>query len=134
MKHIRKFNESQNEEITLTMDDVRKLKHNLEDSFMDKYKDDTLIVTENLRAIDLWNNKSKDCLVLVYDLLHKSTGYKDQLGYAIKIGNKVEYLISIYEPRGCSINDKRGVVTAHGHEQIIKLWLDDGEFEETYTR
>jgi len=134
MKHIRKFNESQNEEITLTMDDVRKLKHNLEDSFMDKYKDDTLIVTENLRAIDLWNNKSKDCLVLVYDLLHKSTGYKDQLGYAIKIGNKVEYLISIYEPHGCSINDKRGVVTAHGHEQIIKLWLDDGEFEETYTR
>jgi len=53
MKHLRRFNESQNEEITLTMDDVRKLKHNIEDSFMDKYKDDTLIVTEDLRAIDL---------------------------------------------------------------------------------
>jgi len=135
MKHIRRFNESQNEEITLTMDDVRKLKHNLgydndPNSFMDNYgwdEGDTLTVVKGWGGSEpqKWNDKE----VLIYDL------YKEgELGYAILIDGKIEYLIGIYEPHGCSLNTKRGVVTAHGHEEIIKLWLDDGEFEETYTR
>jgi hypothetical protein len=140
MKHIRRFNESQNEEITLTMDDVRKLKHNLgagearydndPNSFMDNYgwdEGDTLTVVKGWGGSEpqKWNGKE----VLIYDL------YKEgELGYAILIDGKIEYLIGIYEPHGCSLNAKRGLVTAHGHEEIIKLWLDDGEFEETYTR
>jgi hypothetical protein len=135
MKHIRRFNESQNEEITLTMDDVRKLKHNLgyrndPNSFMDNYswdEGDTLTVVKGWGGSEpqKWNGKE----VLIYDL------YKEyELGYAILIDGKIEYLIGIYEPHGCDLNTKRGLVTAHGHEEIIKLWLDDGEFEETYTR
>ncbi len=55
MKHLKRFNESQSEEITLTMDDVRKLKHNLgdddsnPDDFMDNYgwdEDETLTVAK----------------------------------------------------------------------------------------
>jgi hypothetical protein len=142
MKHIRRFNESQNEEITLTMDDVRKLKHNLgdddnnPDSFMDNYgwdEGDTLTVVKGWRDSmppkDLpqkWDGKE----VLIYNLYHD----RSELGYAILIDGKIEYLIGIYEPHGCSLNAKRGLVTANGHEEIIKLWLDDGEFEETYTR
>ncbi len=136
MKHIRRFNESQNEEITLTMDDVRKLKHNLgydndPNSFMDNYgwdEGDTLTVVKGQGGSEpqKWNGKE----VLIYNLYHD----RSELGYAILIDGKIEYLIGIYEPHGCSLNTKRGLVTAHGHEEIIKLWLDDGEFEETYTR
>jgi hypothetical protein len=135
MKHLKKFNESQNESITLTMDDVRKLKHNLNygndpDSFMRNYgwnEDDTLTAHHNwYLAPQTWNGKE----VLIYDLYNQN----GELGYAILIDGKVEYLIGIYEPHGCDLNTKRGVVTVHGHEEIIKLWLDDGEFEETYTR
>jgi hypothetical protein len=139
MKHLKKFNESQ-DEIILTMDDVRKLKHNLgngddPDSFMSNYnfdEDDTLKSTKgwimNLiyEKPEMWNGKE----VLIYDL-YKQDG---ELGYAILIDGNIEYLIGIYEPHVCSLNTKRGVVTAHGHEEIIKLWLDDGEFEETHTR
>ena len=64
----------------------------------------------------------------------KGERYLSELGYAILIDGKVEYLIGIYEPHGASLNAKRGLITAHGHEEIIKLWLDDGEFEETHTR
>lgn len=73
-----------------------------------------------------WNGKT----IQVYDLLTD----RSDLGYAILVDGKVEYLIGIYEPHGCSVNAKRGLVTAHGHEEIIKVWLDDGEFEETRTR
>jgi hypothetical protein len=133
MIHLKKFNESQ-DEIILTMDDVRKLKHNLgdgddPDSFMGNYnfdEDDTLTAAKGYEKPKMWNGKE----VLIYDL-YKQDG---ELGYAILIDGNIEYLIGIYEPHGCSLNTKRGVVTAHGHEEIIKLWLDDGEFEETHTR
>jgi hypothetical protein len=136
MKHLKRFNESQSEEITLTMDDVRKLKHNLgdddsnPDSFMDNYgwdEDETLTVAKGYSKPQIWNGKE----VLIYDLYHSDGS---ELGYAILIDGKVEYLIGIYEPHGCDLNIKRGLVTAHGHEEIIKLWLDDGEFETTHTR
>lgn len=134
MKHLKRFNESQSEEITLTMDDVRKLKHNLNygnepDSFMRNYgwnEDDTLTAAKGYQNSETWDGKE----VLVYDLYNQG----GELGYAILIDGKVEYLIGIYEPHGCDINTKRGVVIAYGHEEIIKLWLDDGEFETTHTR
>lgn len=134
MKHIKKFNESKMEKIILTMDDVRKLKHNLNygskpDSFMDNYdldESDTLTAIKGYGESQTWNGKE----VLIYDLYKNG----EELGYAILIDGKVEYLIGIYEPHGCSLNAKRGLVTAHGHEEIIQLWLDDGEFELTYTR
>lgn len=78
---------------------------------------------------EVWDGKR----VQIYDLFAKDK-YLSELGYAILVDGKVEYLIGIYEPHGCSVNAKRGLVTAHGHEEIIKVWLDDGEFEETRTR
>jgi len=50
-----------------------------------------------------------------------------ELGFLVFKNEEPEYIISIYEPHGSSIN-KRGLVTAWGHEEIIKLWLDDGSF------
>lgn len=147
MKHLKNFNESEeSKDIAITMADVRNLKHNLgyrrkdvddKDSFLKNYswtEDQILIATPGFKKPDTWDGKK----VEIYDLYRKSDNekykYGGEIGYAILVDGKVEYLIGIYEPHGCSLNAKRGLVTAHGHEQIIKLWLDDGEFEETYTR
>jgi len=139
MIHLKKFNESSDQEITLTMNDVRGLKHNLgyrsntDDSFLKNYRwteDQLLVATPAYSKPQEWDGKQ----VQIYDLYTKSERYSSELGYAILIDGKVEYLLGIYEPHGCSLNAKRGVITAHGHEEIIKLWLDDGEFEEEHTR
>ena len=136
-----KFNESNTpEKVTITMDDVRKMKHNLGygkdkggDSFLQNYdwkEDQLLIAMPSYVKPDMWDGKE----VKIWDLYTQGGRYMSELGYAISIDGKIEYLIGIYEPHGCSLNAKRGCVTAHGHEQIIKLWLDDGDFEETHTR
>jgi len=133
MKHLKRFNESQSEEITLTMDDVRKLKHNLNygnkpDSFMSKYgweEDDTLTAIK-YGVRHSWNGKK----VLIYNLYSKY----GKLGYAILVGSKIEYLIGISKPYLCDLDYQRGVVRASGYDETgkqiaIKLWLDNGEFE-----
>lgn len=146
VKDFNSFNESNTgtkPDITITMGDVRKMKHNLGDdvddvdSFLSNYnwtEDQLLIATPGYGKPDIWDGKN----IEIYDLFGKSDNekykYGWQIGYAILVDGKVEYIIGIYEPHGCSLNAKRGLVTAHGHEQIIKVWLDDGEFEETHTR
>lgn len=57
-----------------------------------------------------------------------------ELGYLIFKNDEPVYIVSIYEPQGSNINSKRGLVTIWGHETIINLWLDDGEFNKMHTR
>lgn len=138
MKHIKKFNENfstKEGEITITMNDVRETKHNLGDgdSFLKEYswsEDQILIARPGYNKSGIWDGKE----VKIFDLVSYEESYMAEIGYAILIDGKLEYIIGIYEPHGCSLNSKRGCITAHGHEQIIKLWLDDGEFEEIHTR
>lgn len=133
----KKFNESENDKITLTMDDVRKTKHNLgwgDMDFMKNYhwEEDKLLI-----AMPSHYNKQQfygDDKISIYDLYSKDKKYMSEIGYAILVNDEVKYLIGIYEPHGCKLNAKRGIVTAHGHEEIINLWLEDGEFESTHTR
>jgi hypothetical protein len=130
MKHIRKFNESV-ENMTLSMEDVRNLKHNLDyrkkGDFIENYSwdEDTKLFIKHKESSGTWNGKE----IVVYGLYTD-----DELGYAVSIDGKIEYLIGIYEPHGCSLNVKRGLLTCWGHEEIIKLWLEDGEFETEHTR
>ena len=143
INNFSKFNESASEKITITMDDVRKMKHNLGygkdkggDSFLQNYswgEDQLLIAMPGYNKPDMWDGKEVKIWDLYSDKQGKG-GYMSELGYAISIDGKIEYLIGIYEPHGCDLNAKRGCVTSHGHEQIIKVWLDNGEFEETHTR
>lgn len=142
IKNFNSFNENASDgSITLTLDDVVATKHNLGGRGKDKasimknwsWKEDQLLFAKpgySGSKPQEWDGKQ----VAIYDLLTKDGKYFHELGYAILVDGKVEYIIGIYEPHGCSLNAKRGLVTAHGHEQIIKVWLDDGEFEETYTR
>lgn len=138
MKHLKKFNEEKEGDIILTMDDVKLLKHNLgshrnPSDFQSNYNwtdNQTLEASKSYSKRGIWNDKEIEIL----DLYTRDGKYKSELGYAIMIDGSIKYLIGIYEPHGCSLNEKRGLVTAHGHEEIIKLWLDDGEFEATHTR
>lgn len=133
IKKFNTFNESNTPDtFTITVDDIKKTKHNLgykrddPDSFIKNYGwDDTVVLEAEYPTTYQWNGKE----VKVYELFKRS-----QLGYAIKIDGELKYILGIYEPHGCSVNTKRGFLTAHGHEQIINLWLDDGEFDETHTR
>lgn len=57
-----------------------------------------------------------------------------ECGWIIMKDEEPAYLVFIYEPYGCYVNQKRGLLTFNGHEEIVQLWLDDGEFESNYTR
>jgi hypothetical protein len=114
------------------MDDVRGLNHNLggrDIDFMDNYdfdEDSTLTISTRPYFSENWQDKK----VEAFDLYSED----GEFGYAIKVDGKVEHLIGIYEPHGCELNSKRGLITAFGHEEIIQLWLEDGEFDEIATR
>jgi len=131
MKHIRRFNEN-NENISLSMEDVRNIKHNLDyrkkNDFMENYHwdEDTKLYIKYKECSGTWNGKE----VVVYGLYALGV----ELGYSVSIDGKIEYLIGIYEPHGCSLEVNRGLLICWGHEQIINLWLEDGEFEEQRTR
>lgn len=139
MKYLKKiFEAEESNDIILTMADVRNLKHNLgygkaPDSFMKNYgwkEDKTLVAKKGFTKPQEWDGHQ----IEIYDLYSKDERYISELGYAVLVDGEIKYLIGIYEPHGASLNTKRGLITAHGHEEIIKLWLDDGEFERTHTR
>ena len=48
--------------------------------------------------------------------------------------NQAVCLFHVYEINDVSLNGKRGVVTATGHETVHEYWFDDGEYNERYTR
>ena len=57
-----------------------------------------------------------------------------EMGWLVLRNDKPVYVVGIYEPHGESINAKRGMATFWGHEEIINLWLDDGEYTHNHTR
>jgi hypothetical protein len=143
MTKIKKFNESITEEIVLTMDDVKSLTNNLGGRDNDPMKnygwkeDKTLIIAPAAGQ----GQKSKEYngkTIQVLDLFTSGNGdryrYGSHLGYAVLIDDVPTYLVSIYEPHGFQLLPERNVLIVHGHEQITLLWLDNGEFNTTYTR
>ena len=124
---------------TLSMEDVRHLKHNLDykekNDFMENYgwDEDEKLIVEHEHSIETWCEKE----ISIYGLFTSYKNYPNSLsdlGYAVIIDGKLEYLISIYEPMGYKMNENRGLITFWGHENIIHLWLDNGEFEKYHTR
>ena len=43
-------------------------------------------------------------------------------------------LFGVYEVQDVSLNGKRGLVTAMGHETVHEYWFDDGEYRSDHTR
>lgn len=134
MKHLRKFNESTEQDV-LNINEIESLNHNFGDDFIEKYEfnEDEVLDIENSWCSGTYQGQKVESHLLLRG--------REPIGFAVKINGEVEHLISIYEPHGCEINEKKGLITAYGHEQIIHLWLEDhlgysgtGEFDEIYTR
>lgn len=45
------------------------------------------------------------------------------LGFLVSLNDIPIYLVSIYEPHGCTYNPKHGLLTVWGHEHIAHLWI-----------
>jgi hypothetical protein len=60
--------------------------------------------------------------------------YFSPFGWIVFKNELPVYIVGIYEPHGESIDAKRKMVTFWGHEEIINLWLDDGEYTKLDTR
>lgn len=59
---------------------------------------------------------------------------KSIMGWVISKDKELAYVVYIYEPNMYSQNSKRGTIQFTGHEEIILLYLDDGEYTHDYTR
>ena len=57
-----------------------------------------------------------------------------EFGWIVLKDGEPVYIIQIYEPHNYFTNTKRGLLTFEGHEEIINLWLDNGEFDHKHTR
>jgi hypothetical protein len=64
---------------------------------------------------------------------YQKTSYFE-CGWIVLKDEEPVYLVFIYEPHNCYANKKRGMVTFDGHEEIVNLWLDEGEFGQHFTR
>jgi len=143
MKHLIKFNEANewNKELEFTEEDVKKSHTNINlEDLKEMGGDDMkfyMTIGDRMQSFEFGGKK-----MIMNDIYTKEKRfgggdkvYEREVGYGIiDENNTLLYVISIYEPHGYSVNKKRGMVMVHGHEQIILLWLDSGEFEETYTR
>ena len=97
--------------------------------------EETKILTEFMDDYDV-----KDQVLKKHNLSKES--YEDfdiltDLGNDIVIcfkNNQAVCLFHVYEIHDVSLNGKRGIVTAVGHETIHEYWFDDGEYNERHTR
>jgi hypothetical protein len=60
--------------------------------------------------------------------------YSHEFGYIVLKNGQLQYVISIYEPHGFGVNENKGVITVYGHEEIVNLWLEDGDNDRYHTR
>lgn len=55
--------------------------------------------------------------------------------YVFIINNKrLKAIFHVYEISYVAINNKRGLLTAEGHETTHQYWFDNGEYSEDHTR
>lgn len=47
---------------------------------------------------------------------------------------KLKAIFYVYDLAYVTTNDKRGFITAGGHETVHEYWLDDGEYHKEHTR
>lgn len=119
------------ETITLSMEDVRNIKHNLDykekNDFIKNYhwNEETKLYVAFQQGCYDWKGNE----ITIYTLYSKW-----DIGYAVSINGKKEYLIGVCESMGRTMNETHGLLTFWGREEIVHLWLDNGEFERIRTR
>lgn len=124
MKFVKKFNEAKVE--TLTISDIRSIKHNLGRNFLQNYgwtQDQMFKIDYRYPFIEKEN-------MSVHTLLTRDSRREAwyDIGCVVIIDDEVKFLVSIYEIHGCQFIERRNLLAVYGHEDVILLWLDDGEF------
>lgn len=112
MKHIKKFNESKGD--TLTMSDVKEIKFGKELIKDYGWEDDQVLEIG-------WSQLSRGNIEVNSLLADRS-----EIGCAVTIDGVIKYLIGIYEMHGCKYIEKRNLLVVYGHDGIKLLWLEDG--------
>lgn len=138
MKHLRKFNESNendSKDIQISMTDLENINHNLAGRDGDVlgnwgWKEDQMLAASPSYHKPVNYNGSE---LVICDLFTIGGRYKN-LGYAISINGEVKHIVSIYEAHGCEFLIHKDLFLAYGHEDIILLELDTNKFNNFHTR
>lgn len=135
MAKILKINEMKNEEkrkIEFTIDDLK------DSSLINiKRKDDfyqgTFQAAKDLKYAQIFEFDGDEYAICDVYLKKAEHKYPFEFGYVVYKNGEIEYVIGIYEPHGFNVNEKRGLISVYGHEELITLWLDNGEWDRKYT-
>ena len=93
--------------------------------------DDTKVLTKFKDGFDVKEVELKWVSIKKYD----SFSVVEANDYVLCfIDKKPVALFNVYDLEYVSLNGKRGLVTARGHETVHEYWFDDGEYKEDYTR
>lgn len=98
--------------------------------------DSTKMLTKFTEGFDCKSVKLHG-LMDIYEVGEKTIVASHEVGVVLIVDNntqKADALFYVYELEHTSVNEKRGLVTARGHESVHQYWLDDGEYEAEYTR
>lgn len=120
--------EKSEEMITLTMNDVRKLNHNLGSDVLYQYDftESSELTVGELCLTSSWQGKKVEGFELYRSFTEDNI---EHLGYAIKIDDEIKHLIAIDDWIDCICNAERGLIAVFGNDEIIHLWLDNGQFD-----
>lgn len=96
---------------------------------------ETKILTEFMNGYEIRKqvfkkyNLSKES----YENIDVLTDFSNDIVICFK-DNQAVCLFHVYEVHDVSLNGKRGLVTAAGHETVHEYWFNDGEYNERHTR
>lgn len=113
-----------------------------EEQFKDKLlgefiNDSTKILTKFVEGYDCKSVKLYGTTMSIYESREKTVIASYETGMVLIMDNstqKADAIFNVYELEHVSVNKKRGLVTARGHETVHQYWLDDGEYEAEHTR
>ncbi len=120
---------------------IEYLKERIAREFKDKLlgefiNDSTKILTKFTEGYDCKSVKLYG-YIDIYEAGEKTVVASYETGMVLIMDNstqKADAIFNVYEMEHASLNKKRGLVTARGHETIHQYWLDDGEYEAEHTR
>lgn len=127
--------QTMNRKVDFTLDEVKDkgvIFVNME--IEDDHYSGTYQAAKDLKHGDVFEFGGDEYFICDAYLKKSDQKYAYEFGYVIYKNGEVSFLISIYEPEAYQLNPKRGSVTFTGHEELITLWLDNGEFDHQYTR
>lgn len=122
MKHIRKFNEAELNNLEFEFDEYK-------DKFVkcdpkDEFFEGSYVIKNDYATKNFEFKGDKYKIMNVYK---KDEDYSFEFGIAILKNDDIEYIMHCFEPHGFDVKKDKGVVVLYGHEDVILLWLEDGD-------